>query len=216
MKRYLPLAGMLAFPVLGWLYALTDNPDHRPHHRIYSLMTDLDRAIPFVKLFALPYAVWIFYLYACLVYFFVKDPAVYRDTLVAYVACALICCGIYVFFQTTVPRPVVSGDDPASRLLLFIYHRDRPFNCFPSIHCFSSYLVMKALFRSGFRNRINQTLIYGMSTLIIVSTLFIKQHTVLDAACGILLADIAYRALLRFGRAAGRRKPQASADRADT
>lgn len=208
LKRFIPLLGMLIFPVMGWLYALTNNPDLHPDRQVFSLMTDLDRAIPLVKLFVLPYAVWIFYIYVCLVYFFIKDPAVYRKALITYVMCALICYGIYLVFQTTVPRPDLTGNDPVTRLLMLIYHRDQPFNCFPSIHCFSSYMVMKALYTSKFRNRINQTLIYGMSSLIIVSTFFIKQHTLLDAVCGILLADIVYRALLLIERAAKQRKPE--------
>ncbi|WP_219838242.1 phosphatase PAP2 family protein [Paenibacillus sp. R14(2021)] len=198
MKRFFPLISMLIFPVMGWLYAWTNNPNQQ----VYSLMTDLDRAIPLVKIFVLPYSVWIFYIYACLIYFFIKDPSVYRRSLITYVVCALICYGVYLVFQTTVPRPLLTGDDPFTRLLAFVYHRDQPFNCFPSIHCFSSFMVMKALYGSKFRNRINQTLIYGMSTLIIVSTFFIKQHTVLDAASGILLADIVYRLVTRLERRA--------------
>ncbi|QHW33755.1 phosphatase PAP2 family protein [Paenibacillus rhizovicinus] len=205
LKRYYPLIGMLIFPVMGWIYAYTNNPNHHPSQQIYSLMTAMDRAIPLVKIFVLPYSVWIFYIYVCLIYFFMKDPAVYRRALITYVTCALICYGIYLVFQTTVPRPDLTGNDPITRLLMFVYHRDEPFNCFPSIHCFSSYMVMKALYESKFRTRLNQTLIYGMSTLIIVSTFLIKQHTLLDAACGILLADIVYRVLLRIERSSGHR-----------
>lgn len=206
---------MLIFPVMGWLYAWTNNPDLHPNQSVYSLMTDMDRAIPLIKVFVLPYSIWIFYIYACLIYFFLKDPAVYRRALITYVTCALVCYGIYLVFQTTVPRPDLNGSDPITHLLQFIYHRDEPFNCFPSIHCFSSYMVMKALYTSKFRNRRNQTLIYGMSMLIIVSTFFIKQHTLLDAACGILLADIVYRALLRTEQAVRLRKPKQMVRQAD-
>jgi membrane-associated phospholipid phosphatase len=180
---------MLIFPVMGWLYALTNNSQTQ----VYSLMTDLDRAFPFVKVFVVPYSVWIFYLYACLLYFFIKNPALYIRTLITYVVCALFCYGVYMVFQTTVPRPAIEGSDPVTRLLAFVYNRDQPYNCFPSIHCFSSYLVMKALYTSQFRNWINQSLIYGMSSLIIVSTFFIKQHTFLDAIAGIILADFVFR-----------------------
>lgn len=188
-KRFFPLIGMLIFPVMGWLYALTNNSQSQ----VYSLMTDLDRAFPFVKLFVLPYSVWIFYLYACLLYFFLKDPTLYVRTLITYVVCALICYAVYMVFQTTVPRPVLEGTDPVTRLLAFVYNRDQPYNCFPSIHCFSSYLVMKGLYTSRFRNWLNQTLIYGMSSLIIVSTFYIKQHTFLDAIAGIILAEFVFR-----------------------
>ncbi|REE78968.1 PAP2 superfamily protein [Paenibacillus taihuensis] len=196
MKRFVPLISMLIFPVMGWLYALTN----KPATQVYSLVTDLDRAIPLVKIFVLPYSVWIFYIYICLIYFFIKDPAVYRRSLITYVICALVCYGIYMVFQTTVPRPSISGTDPITRLLGYVYGRDLPFNCFPSIHCFSSYMVMKALYTSKFRGRINQLLIYTMSTTIILSTFFVKQHVLFDAIAGILLADIVYRLVSRADR----------------
>ncbi|MBP3961716.1 phosphatase PAP2 family protein [Paenibacillus lignilyticus] len=211
MKRFLPLISMLIFPVMGWLYALTN----RPGAQVYSLVTDLDRAIPLVKVFVLPYSVWIFYIYLCLIYFFIKDPAVYRRSLITYVVCALICYGIYLVFQTTVPRPELVGNDPFTRLLGYVYGRDEPFNCFPSIHCFSSYMVMKALYTSSFRNRINQTLIYGMSSLIIVSTFFVKQHVIFDAFAGIILADVVYRLVMMIERTATVRKPKPMTQRAN-
>ncbi|WP_040948893.1 phosphatase PAP2 family protein [Gorillibacterium massiliense] len=196
-KRFMPLLGMLIFPVLGWIYAWIN---HRGYQKSYSLMTDLDRAIPVIKVFALPYSVWIFYIYVCLVYFFFKDPAVYRRSLITYTISALICYSVYLVFQTTVPRPEITGNDPITWVLQFIYNRDEPYNCFPSIHVFSSYMVMKALYKSNFKNLTNQILIYGMSTAIILATLFIKQHAILDVVSGILLADFVYRILLAIGK----------------
>lgn len=195
-KRFTPLIWMLVFPVLGWMYAFVN----KPGEKVYNLVTDLDRAIPFWKIFALPYSVWILYIYACLVYFLIKDPAVYYKSLKTYVLCALTCYMIYLVFQTTVPRPILVGSDPFTLLVGYIYNRDQPFNCFPSIHCFSSYMVMKALYTSSFRNKWNQTLIYGMSSLIILSTLFVKQHVILDVIAAIALVEVVYRLLSRASK----------------
>jgi membrane-associated phospholipid phosphatase len=197
LKRIAPLATMLIFPFLGMLYALVN----RPGGRVFSLVTDLDRAIPFIKYFAVPYVVWIFYTYACLVYFYFKDPKVYFRSLATYTISALVCYMIYLVFQTTVPRPVFeTGSDPFLKIVAYIYDRDQPFNCFPSIHCFSCYMVMKALFNSGFRGRWNQILIYGMSTLIILSTLFVKQHVIVDAIAGFVLVELVYWGVTRMER----------------
>ncbi|WP_276355256.1 phosphatase PAP2 family protein [Cohnella caldifontis] len=185
-RKYAPLALMLVFPVLGMLYGWTNT---RPTADVYSLVTDFDRATPFIKYFALPYSVWIFYIYACLVYFFKKDVNLYYKGLAIYTICALTCYLVYMVFQTTVPRPEITGGDPFSLLMNFIYERDRPFNCFPSIHCFSSYMVMRLLWGSSFKNRWNMILITGMSSTIILSTLFIKQHVILDALAGVLLVE---------------------------
>ncbi|WP_237691087.1 phosphatase PAP2 family protein [Paenibacillus caui] len=176
---------MLIFPVLGSIYALVNHPTKR----VYSLVTEVDRAIPFIKFFALPYGVWIFYIYACLVYFFFRDRTSYYRSLLLYTVCALTCYAIYTVFQTTVPRPEVTGNDVFSQLVRFIYHRDQPYNCFPSIHVFSSYMVMRMILTSPARNRWNASLISTMSLLIIVSTLFMKQHVILDAISGIAIVE---------------------------
>ncbi|WP_234414218.1 phosphatase PAP2 family protein [Paenibacillus sp. CAA11] len=190
--RFSPLLLMLIFPVLGALYQLVNGPAER----VYSLMTPIDEAIPFIKYFALPYGVWIFYIYVCIVYFFFKDRKSYYKSLLIYTVCAMTCYGIYLVFQTTVPRPVIIGNDVFSDLVRYIYNRDLPFNCFPSIHCFSSYMVMRMILTSPARNRLNTTLICGMSLLIIISTLFMKQHVILDVVSGIALVEV-YNLLIK-------------------
>ncbi|QGQ93700.1 phosphatase PAP2 family protein [Paenibacillus psychroresistens] len=193
-KRIVPILTMLIFPFLGMLYHWVN----QPKVTVYSLMTNADNAIPFVRFFVLPYSIWIFYIYICLIYFFIKEIKVYYRTLLIYTLCALLCYFIYTFFQTTVPRPNLVGDDVFTRLTQYVYNRDLPYNCFPSIHCFSCYLVMKAIYKSSFKNRINQTLIYGMSSLIILSTLFVKQHAMMDALAGFLLVEMVYLVIARI------------------
>jgi membrane-associated phospholipid phosphatase len=191
-KKYSPLALMLVFPFLGMMYQWTNRADQD----VYSLLTAYDQAIPFIKYFALPYVVWIFYIYVCLLYFFKKDLSVYYRALLTYIVCTLTCYAIYSVFQTTVPRPDLTGDDPFTWLVNYIYDRDQPFNCFPSIHCLSSYMMMRLVWTSSFRNKWNVTLITGMSTLIILSTLFMKQHVILDALAGILLVETSMAIML--------------------
>jgi membrane-associated phospholipid phosphatase len=193
-KRIVPILTMLIFPFLGMLYHWVN----QPKETVYSLMTNVDNAIPFVRFFVLPYSIWIFYIYICLIYFFIKEIKVYYRTLLIYTLCALLCYFIYSVFQTTVPRPYLAGDDVFTRLMLYVYNRDLPYNCFPSIHCFSCYLVMKAIYQSSFKNRISQTLIYSMSTLIILSTLFVKQHAIIDALAGFLLVELVYLVITRI------------------
>ena len=189
LRRLAPLLGMLMFPVMGMFYALVNGA----RGTVHTLVTPLDTWIPFVKFFALPYSVWIFYIYLCLLYFLKKDRKVYYECLVTYAVCAMTCYGVYLVFQTTVPRPVLTGDDPFTNLVRYLYRRDQPFNAFPSIHCFSSYMVIRALAKSGFKNKLNRVLIYGMSTTIILSTFFVKQHVVLDALSAFLLVEIVHR-----------------------
>lgn len=196
-KKYTPLLLMLVFPVLGWMYAAVNNVENQ---EVYKLITKVDEAVPYVKHFILPYSVWIFYIYVCLLYFFKKDINVYYRSLMTYVVCALLCYLIYSVFQTTVPRPTVTGNDIFSDLMRFTYNKDQPFNCFPSIHCFSSYMVMRAIWTSSFRNKWNVLLITGMSSLIIVSTLFVKQHVIMDIVGAVFLVEVVTAAIILFER----------------
>ncbi len=198
-RKYSPLLLMLMFPVLGWMYALTNNIENQ---EVYSLAMAADEAIPYLKWFALPYSVWIFYIYVCLFYFFKKDISVYYRNLMTYAISALLCYLIYSVFQTTVARPPVIGDDPFSWLMRYIYNRDQPYNCFPSIHCFSSYMVMRAIWTSSFRNKWNLTLITGMSSLIIMSTLFVKQHVIMDVLGAIFVVEVVTAAIILVERRA--------------
>jgi len=198
-RKYSPLLLMLMFPVLGWMYALTNNIENQ---EVYNLAMAADEAIPYLKWFALPYSVWIFYIYVCLFYFFKKDISVYYRNLMTYAICALLCYLIYSVFQTTVARPPVIGDDPFSWLMRYIYNRDQPYNCFPSIHCFSSYMVMRAIWTSSFRNKWNLTLITGMSSLIIMSTLFVKQHVIMDVLGAIFVVEVVTAAIILVERRA--------------
>jgi len=198
-RKYSPLLLMLMFPVLGWMYALTNNIENQ---EVYNLAMAADEAIPYLKWFALPYSVWIFYIYVCLFYLFNNDISVYYRNLMTYAIWALLCYLIYSVFQTTVARPPVIGDDPFSWLMRYIYNRDQPYNCFPSIHCFSSYMVMRAIWTSSFRNKWNLTLITGMSSLIIMSTLFVKQHVIMDVLGAIFVVEVVTAAIILVERRA--------------
>jgi membrane-associated phospholipid phosphatase len=194
--KYAPLLLMLVFPLLGLMYNWTNNTNQE----VYSLVTVVDQSIPFVKYFALPYSIWIFYIYVCLIYFFKKDVNLYYRALITYIVCALLCYLIYSVFQTTVPRPLVLGSDPLSELMRYIYYQDLPFNCFPSIHCFSSYMVMRMVWTSSFRNKWNVTILTALSSLIILSTLFIKQHVIMDALAGFFLVEVVISVMVLFER----------------
>lgn len=191
LKLYWPLGLMLIFPVLGELYHIVN----KLPSEVTDLTTPIDQAIPFIKYFSVPYSIWIFYIYVCIVYFFFRDRTSYYRSIILYTICALTCYVIYLVFQTTVPRPEVIGNDPFAMLMRFIYNRDLPYNCFPSIHCFSSYLVMRLILKSPARNRVNTTLICGMSFLIIASTLFVKQHVIWDVIGAVALVEVYYLVL---------------------
>lgn len=185
----LNLSLLLTIPLLSIVYGLLNNPNRG----VYSLVTDIDRIIPFNKFFIIPYVLWYFYIFIVFIYFFFKDKKLYHKTLLAYNLGMIACFIIYYLFQTTTPRPVLNGNDFFTKLIFYIYSNDQPFNCFPSIHSLSSYLMIAAALKLEKSNKWVNILIGTISLLIILSTLFIKQHVLLDALSAIILGDIIFK-----------------------
>ncbi|MEY8351650.1 phosphatase PAP2 family protein, partial [Bacillus cereus] len=104
----------------------------------------------------------------------------------------LACFSIYYFWQTTVPRPTVVGTDMFSELVRYIYSIDQPVNCFPSIHVLTTFVIMLAAFKRREQHVFEYYILTFFGTLIILSTLFTKQHAFVDAVSGMTLASILY------------------------
>jgi hypothetical protein len=59
-------------------------------------------------------------------------------------------------------------------------------------------MVMRMVWTSSFRNKRNVALITGMSSLIILSTLFVKQHVIMDALAGMFLVEVVVAVIVLF------------------
>lgn len=188
------LALLLSIPLVKTIYFLLNNPGRGA----VSLVTDIDRNTPFIKEFIVPYISWYVFVFAVLIYFCFKDRKIYHSSLIAINLSLLICYVIYIIFQTTVPRPQLAGNDIFTQMVEFIYSIDRPFNCFPSIHCLVSFILIMGINRSKIKNRINFGIITGISVSIILSTFFIKQHVILDAIAAILLGRAVFNLVYKI------------------
>lgn len=104
----------------------------------------------------------------------------------------ILCYSVYYLFQTTVPRPEVNSKGLISSMVQFIYATDQPYNCFPSIHVLSSYIIIKAVMQCRQVSKQFKIFIVIFCWFIIASTLFVKQHVLLDVAGGILLTELLY------------------------
>lgn len=179
---------MILIPLVNLFYPLLDNSSHGEHYLIMSI----DEKIPFIKVFSVPYMLWYPFIIFCLVYFCFKDRKVYYNALISMVLGMLVCFIIYFFFQTSVPRPELTGNDILTKLVKFIYITDPPYNCFPSIHVLSSFVMMRAALDIPSTKKINMFLINCSGIIIIISTQFIKQHVILDLVFGIIIGEAIY------------------------
>jgi membrane-associated phospholipid phosphatase len=188
-KKDLPyLLFLLVMPVLGMIYKfLNTNP-----RDAVILSTDFDGFIPFLPIFIVPYIIWYAFILGYLVYFWYKDTAVYLKTLSVIVLGELICFIIYFYFQTTVPRPELHGNGILIELVAMIYNHDRPYNAFPSIHVLTTFAIMLGNININNKHLFHSLFIPIMGSSIIISTLFVKQHYILDMFGSMFLTAFIY------------------------
>ena len=155
----------------------------------------VDDAIPFCKYFIVIYDAWAPLLVALGLYLIFKDAEGFRR----YMWSLIFTFMVSTLFCILVPngqdlRPaVVEGNDFFAWLVRMTYAADTNTNVFPSVHVVG---VMSALFAvyhtPGLRKwgwRAGTTL---LGVIIIVATLLVKQHAVIDIVAGLALSAVDY------------------------
>ncbi|MGH4121453.1 MAG: phosphatase PAP2 family protein [Clostridium sp.] len=189
-ENLIALCFMISIVVCIVFYKLLNNGEGN----INSLVTNVDATIPFLKIFILPYITWYGYIAIGLIYLCMKNRKNYYISLISLNIGIAVCYIIYAVFQTTVPRPIVTDLDILSKLVTMIYKYDNPFNCFPSMHVTTTYILMKGI--NNTENNIIISFIFNViGILIIISTQFVKQHVVLDLVFAMLLSEVIFRVI---------------------
>src|SRR3712207_248490 len=98
----------------------------------------------------------------------------------------------FYFFQTTVDRPKLVNNDILTKWVKYTYICDNPYNCFPSIHCITTYSVFKGLNKLKL-NSYELGVNYILTISILLATQFIKQHVILDLIFAVLISESFYR-----------------------
>ncbi|MGG4490594.1 phosphatase PAP2 family protein [Metabacillus idriensis] len=185
LSKFRDLSGLLIFPVLGMIYEILNASKLGAEN----IGTVFDSFIPFVPVFILPYIFWYVFMFGFLLYFWWKNPSVYWKTIIAIVIGEIICFVTYFFFQTTVPRPQITGDSFLLQLVSMIYKADAPLNCFPSIHVLTTMIIMLSFTKIKDTGKRMNIFTQFTGILIILSTLFVKQHVIYDVISSVFLAS---------------------------
>jgi PAP2 superfamily len=205
-KKDLPyLLCLLVMPALGYLYTLL-NTDAR---EAVILSTTIDEWIPFVPAFIVPYILWYAFILGYLFYFWYKDVQTFLKTLGIIVIGELVCFVIYFYFQTTVPRPDVAGNGLFVDLVRMIYNHDQPYNAFPSIHVLTTFAIILGNFNIKDKHLFHTVFVPVMGSLIILSTLFVKQHFILDMTSSIFLSVFLYGVMFELYGVSTKKSKQA-------
>jgi hypothetical protein len=178
--------------------------EKRPVRYFRLVHLPIDDAIPFCEYFIIPYLLWFVYVAAVVICLFFRDRQEYDR------ACVFLCTGMTLFLiiSTFWPngqqlRPaVMPRDNIFTALTGLVWKIDAPMNLWPSIHVYNSMGAHFALLHSrrlsearhGFLVRFGSGL---LSFSIVLSTMFIKQHSAFDVLTGLALAAVMYGVVYR-------------------
>lgn len=191
----LPLISMFGFNcIIYWTTMLLCGDLHH-----YDLTLAFDRAVPFVPEWVYIYLVcYLFWIANYILSAWFGKERFYQFA-AADLSSRVVCLLFFVLLPTTNVRPEVVGDSAACGLMRWLYAADQPVNLFPSIHCLVSWFCyisvrgrkeIPAWYR-GF------SLVFALA--VAASTQFTKQHYIVDAVGGILLAEAAWYLSRRLG-----------------
>ena len=173
---------ILTLTLLGWLtlYFFVNQRKVDSDHCL-DFETELDRKTPYIPLFAPVY--FSTYIFIIQPFFILTEVRQFYLMLVSFITISFLSTLIHAFVPSRIKRveQVIAGGVSGSMLRLF-QKTCKPYGNFPSMHVglsvpvvFVNYMVSGPLFGS---------LMFAWAVLIAGSTLFTKQHYILDVLAG--------------------------------
>lgn len=190
-KHGIPLI-LYTFLYLTWFFYL-EKTVTKGYQVIYM---KLDDYIPFCELFVIPYFLWFAYIVVVIGFLFFKDKTEY------YRAFLFLTTGMTIFLivSTLWPnghhlRPLaMPRDNILTAWISALYKTDTATNLWPSIHVYNSIGAHIAIMKSKHlaNHKVVKTGSFIMAVSIILSTVFIKQHSVFDVITAFIMAAVMY------------------------
>lgn len=187
------LAGWVIYFAMYFITEALIRPEncHVVHHW-------LDDVIPFCEWFVIPYFLWFAYIAVTVVYFFFTNKRDFVRLCIFLFAGMTICLGIYYIWpngQNLRPDLTTLGrENIFTKALAGLYTTDTSTNVCPSIHVLNSVACCIAIFKSKALQ--NKKLLRGgvlvLTISICLSTVFLKQHSVVDVFWGLVLSAAMY------------------------
>lgn len=201
LKRYMHIWIVLVFFIFYMgMFALLEG---RTDVRVHILYSKIDSYIPFCEYFVIPYFLWFFYIAATVFYFMFRNKN--KGNYYAYITHLGIGMTLFLLVSLVFPnghalRPIyIARDNVFTRMVEFLYSIDTPTNIFPSIHVFNSVAAHMAILNCDElrKRKWIPFLSLILTVTIILSTMFLKQHTVIDVLAALILNCICYLIIYR-------------------
>lgn len=189
--RHLKL--LLYWPVFGLLFLTVERLWIRESY--YPISCALDSVIPFCEFFLIPYLFWFIFLVGIHIYTLLYDVESFKKLMKFIILSYSIAMLVYMVFPNCQElRPMAfQRDNLFTRFLEGLYQFDTNTNVCPSIHVIGSVAVALCAWQSkhfstpGWRAAFTVT-----AVLIAVSTVFLKQHSIIDVLAALPVCALAY------------------------
>lgn len=156
----------------------------------------LDSYIPFNEYFLIPYSLWFAYFSVIPILFMFYDRESFTNLIFCMFSGIFVCFIVYLVWPNGLNLRVDVPDRNIFCWMLnhFIWKVDTPGNVCPSIHVSSSTAIAAAVLHSKmYRDKpFWRVFLPLFGLLICISTLFVKQHSIVDVICGASLTLIMY------------------------
>jgi len=156
----------------------------------YDLSISLDKTLPAIPFF------WLFYFLAYVqwvgsyIFHSRTNVKMCYHMVTADTIAKLLCLVFFIVLPTRIVRPPLEGEGFFVWVTNFFYSIDEPINLFPSIHCLESYMCFRTAMMLPKKNIPYIALQGVFAILVFLSTIFIKQHFIVDIFAGMLVGEI--------------------------
>lgn len=198
---------LLFWPVFGICFGLLERGGlQQVFHPVWC---PLDDRIPFCEWFMIPYLFWFVFLTGMVIYLFFVDSRAFRRFMYFIMITYGVTLAVYVVYPTCQNlRPTVfPNDNVLTRIARAFYAFDTNTNVCPSLHVAGAMATAFGAWDTPRFRKIGWKIAFFLTAVLIsVSTVFVKQHSVVDVGWAFLLCAAAYFLVYRLPVLLGRKE----------
>ena len=178
--QYSHLIYLLGWPIYLVLFLLTEMLI--PAENCYRIHCRLDDLIPFCEYFLIPYLIWYFLIIFTLIYYLVYNTEGFKRLQIYFITVQIIAIVCFILLPTRQElRPMVfSRENILTDGVRLLYSIDTNTGVCPSMHVAFSIAIVSVWTKDDSAHWNTKLLITITAVVICLSTLFLKQHSVLD------------------------------------
>lgn len=154
----------------------------------------LDDHIPFIEWFVLFYILWYVFIFGMHLWLAFFDKTTYRRYTIFLLISIAISTTTYIVYPSchNLRPETMERTNICTQILKIIWSVDSPTNIFPSEHVIGALAVMFAALHTDTFHKVTKTITVFLAIMISLSTVFVKQHSVLDIFASVLVCTIVY------------------------